>query len=77
MRSDLLDVKVGDVVALTQPGKKPSLARVIDGEGGARFSDANDHQVVREPDDSVMTICSSWITQRRPRGPGMGSQNRT
>lgn len=35
MQPDFLNVKLGEVMALTQPGKKPSLARVVDGEGSA------------------------------------------
>ena len=68
-RPDFLNVQVGDLVAVNQPGEKPYLASVIYVEGGARFSDANYCQVVREPDCAVMNICPSWITNRLPRGP--------
>lgn len=57
------------MVAVNQPGEKSYLASLIYVEGGARFSDANYCQVVREPDCHVMNICSSWITQRLSRGP--------
>ena len=69
MRPDFLDVQVGDVVAVHKPGEKAYLGQVIYVEGGARFSDANYCQVVREPDCAVMNICPSWITRRLPRGP--------
>ena len=69
MRPDFLDVEVGDVVAVNQPNEKPYLAQVLYVEGGARFSDPNFLQVVREPDCAVMNICPSWITNRLPRGP--------
>ena len=63
MRPEFLDVKVGDVVAVMGPSDKAAyLAKVIFVEGGARFSDANYCQVVREPDCHVMNICPSWIT---------------
>jgi hypothetical protein len=68
-RPDFLNVKVGDVVAVNQPGQKTYLAQVLYVEGGARFSDPNFLQVCREPDCAVMNICPSWITQRLPRGP--------
>ena len=65
-RPDFLNVKVGDVVAVCQPGQKTYLAQVLYVEGGARFSDPNFLQVCREPDCAVMNICPSWITQRLP-----------
>ena len=66
MRPDFLNVQVGDVVAVNQPGQKPYLAQVLYVEGGARFSDPNFLQVYREPDCAVMNICPSWITGRLP-----------
>ena len=68
-RPDFLNVQVGDVVAVNQPGQKAYLAQVLYVEGGARFSDPNLLQVCREPDCAVMSICPSWITQHLPRGP--------
>ena len=69
MRPDFLDAEVGDVVCVHKPGENACLGQVIHAEGGARFSDTNYCQVVREPDCMVMIICPSWITQRLPRGP--------
>ena len=68
-RPDFLNVQVGDVVAVNQPGEKTYLAQVLYVEGGARTADPNFLQVCREPDCAVMNICPSWITQRLPRGP--------
>lgn len=36
-----LDIKVGDVVAVKPPKEKAYLAKVLNVEGGARFSDPN------------------------------------
>ena len=77
MRPDFLNVQVGDVVAVSQPGQKAYLAQVLYVEGGARFSDPNFLQVCREPDCAVMNICPSWITQRLPRGPEPEPQDLT
>ena len=41
MRPDFLNVQVGDVVAVNQPGQKPYLVQVLYVEGVARFSDPN------------------------------------
>jgi len=41
MRPDVLDVKVGDVVAVKPPSEKAYLAQVLYVEGDARFSDPN------------------------------------
>ena len=41
MRPDVLDVKVGDVVAVKPPSEKAYLAEVLYVEGDARFSDPN------------------------------------
>ena len=69
MRSDFLNVQVGDVVAVHKSNEKPYLAQVLFVEGGARTADPNFLQVCRKPDCAVMNICPSWITQRLPRGP--------
>ena len=66
MQPDFLNVQVGDVVAVNQPGQKPYLAQVLYVEGGARFSDPNFLQVVREDDCAVLSICPSWVTDRLP-----------
>jgi len=50
MRPDFLNVQVGDVVAVNQPGQKPYLAQVLYVESGARTADPNFLQVCREPD---------------------------
>ena len=60
-RPDFLNVQVGDVVCVNQPGEKTYLAQVLYVEGGAGFSDPNFLQVCREPDCAVMNICPSWI----------------
>ena len=69
MRPDVLDVEVGDVVTVKPPSEKAYLAQVLYVEGGARTADPYFLQACREPDCAVMSICSSWITQRLPRGP--------
>ena len=53
MRPVFLDVEVGDVVAVNPPQAAAYLAEVIYVEGGARFSDPNFLQVVREDDCAV------------------------
>ena len=66
MRPVFLDVEVGDVVAVNPPHAAAYLAEVIYVEGGARFSDPNFLQVVREDDCAVLSICPSWVTDRLP-----------
>ena len=51
-----MDVEVGDGVAVHPPCAASYLAEVIYGEGGARFSDPNFLQVVREDDCAVISI---------------------
>jgi len=51
-----LDVEVGDGVAVHPPCAASYLAEVINAEGGARFSDPNFLQVVREDDCAVISI---------------------
>ena len=65
-RPVFLDIKVGDVVAVSKPGEKAYLAKVLYVEGGARSSLPNFLQVCREPDCYVMNICPSWVTDRVP-----------
>ena len=61
-----MDVEVGDGVAVHPPCAASYLAEVIYVEGGARFSDPNFLQVVREDDCAVLSICPSWVTDRLP-----------
>ena len=75
MRPDFLNVQVGDVVAVSQPGQKVYLAQVLFVEGGARFSDPNFLQACREPDCAVMINCPSWITLCLPYGPELEPQD--
>ena len=51
-----MDVEVGDGVAVHPPCAASYLAEVIYAEGGARFSDQNFLQVVREDDCAVISI---------------------
>ena len=67
MRPVSLDVQVGDVVAVNPPHAAAYLAEVVSVESGARLSDPNCLQVVREDDCYVLSICTSWVTDRLPR----------
>ena len=66
MRPVFLDVQVGYVVAVNLLHAAAYLVEVVSVESGARLSDPNCLQVVREDDCSVLSICPSWVTDRLP-----------
>ena len=63
---EFLKIETGDVVAVEMPNQKPFIGQVLYVEGGARFSDPNFLQVIREDDCAVLSICPSWVTARCP-----------
>ena len=66
-RPDFLNLKVGDVVAVGQPGQEPWLGSVLFVEGGARTADPYYAQVIREDDLAVIGIDPAWVIERMAR----------
>jgi len=66
MRPVSLDIQVGDVVDVNTPHAAAYLAEVVAVESGARLNEPNCLQVVRQDDCSVLSICTSWVTDRLP-----------
>ena len=62
-----MNLKVGDVVAVRQPGQEPWLGSVLFVEGGARTADPYYAQVIREDDLAVIGIDPAWVEERIPR----------